>query len=77
MEEKVFNQEERLRIGARVTEIRLSIGMTQEELASLTGIKRSNIARVESGRYNITFDTLSMIATAFNMTIDFTDLPED
>ena len=37
-------------------------GMTQEHLASLIGTKKSNIWRLESGRYNPSLDFLVKVA---------------
>ena len=37
-------------------------GMTQEHLAELVGTKKSNISRLESGRYNPSLDFLVKVA---------------
>ncbi|MDR2130543.1 MAG: helix-turn-helix domain-containing protein [Odoribacteraceae bacterium] len=65
--------QERKRIGARIATIRRSLGITQEQLAESTGFKQANISRIERGQYNVTFDTLTIIAHAFNMKIDFVE----
>lgn len=41
---------------------RLENHMTQKELAEKTGIRQSNISRIESGAASPTIDTLSRIA---------------
>lgn len=41
---------------------RLECNMTQKELAEKTGIRQSNISRIESGTSSPTIDTLSRIA---------------
>lgn len=41
---------------------RLENHMTQKELAEKTGIRQSNISRIESGASSPTIDTLSRIA---------------
>lgn len=41
---------------------RLESNMTQKELAEKTGIRQSNISRIESGVSSPTIDTLSRIA---------------
>ena len=43
-------------------EVRKGKGMTQQELAELVGTKRSNISRLESGRYNPSLDFLIKVA---------------
>ena len=42
---------------------RMECNMTQEELAKKTGIRQSNISRIESGTSSPTVDTLARIAT--------------
>ena len=41
---------------------RLECNMTQKELAEKTGIRQSNISRIESGTSSPTIDTLARIA---------------
>lgn len=41
---------------------RLACNMTQKELAEKTGIRQSNISRIESGASSPTVDTLARIA---------------
>ena len=65
------NEQERIRIGLRIAELRKERDWTQEELAKRCNLGRSHIARIERGMYNIQLDTLSIIAGAFGMTIDF------
>lgn len=73
--------QERQRIGQRFAEVRNSfewvddkgikrVGITQNELAERTGIKQGNIARIEGGKYNVTFDTLTVLASAMGKKID-------
>lgn len=64
-------EEERTRIGRRITEIRTGLGWTQEQLAERTGLAQSNIARIEAGRYSSRLDTLALIAEAFGCKVDF------
>lgn len=65
--------EERKRIGERIAEIRAVKRMTQQEVADIAELKRSNISRIESGMYNVTLDTLAKIASALGKKIDFVD----
>lgn len=69
------NEQERIRIGLRIAEIRKAQGLTQTELANMTGLGQGHIARIESGKYNVQIDTLAVIAEAFGMTIDFIKKP--
>ncbi len=46
----------------QLKEVRKDQGMTQERLAELVGTKKSNISRLESGRYNPSLDFLVKVA---------------
>ena len=46
----------------QLKEVRKAEGMTQEHLAELVGTKKSNISRLESGRYNPSLDFLVKVA---------------
>lgn len=52
---------------------RLESHMTQKELAEKTGIRQSNISRIESGASSPTIDTLARIAAGLGkqLRIDF------
>lgn len=63
-------EEERQRIGQRIADLRKQKGMTQQDLADLTGNQRNHISRIESGKYSVGFDTLQSIAEAIGGTID-------
>ena len=67
----IKNEQERQRIGARITELRTQAGLTQVELAALTGLQQGHIARLEKGKYGVTIDVMSAIASAIGMTVDF------
>lgn len=78
----IKNESERMRMGERIATLRKSIdwtddrgihrhGMTQAELAEITGLQRAHITRLEQGRYGATIDVLSTIADALNCEIDF------
>ena len=63
-------EEERLRIGQRIVDLRKQKGMTQQDLADITGNQRNHISRIESGKYSVGFDTLQTIAEQFGMKVD-------
>lgn len=54
---------------SKITELRLEKNLSQTQLAKLTGMHRSNICRIESGRQNISIDTLIRIFDALGMDI--------
>lgn len=65
--------QERIRIGSRIRKLRENAGWTQDDLAEKTGLKRPNISRIESGRYNTGQDILSKISMALGKRLDITD----
>jgi DNA-binding XRE family transcriptional regulator len=56
-------------IGQRIREARAAIGMTQLELATATGIRRPNVARLERGRNTPTIETLQRVADALGVSV--------
>jgi DNA-binding XRE family transcriptional regulator len=68
---KTNKEEERQRIGQRIADLRKGQGLTQNDLASMTGMQRNHISRIEQGRYSVGFDTLQTIADQFGMKVDF------
>ena len=57
-----LNQEIRTEFAKQMREIRLSQNLTQQVLADRVGTKKSNISRLESGRYNPSLDFLVKVA---------------
>lgn len=62
-------QNERARLGTMVREAREAKGLSQTELARLSETPRSNISRIESGRYNVSIDTISRLGTVLGVKI--------
>lgn len=56
-------------VAKRIKEIRVSSGKTQEELSKATGIKRPNIARIESGKHEPSLETLKKLAEALDVSL--------
>ena len=56
-------------IGQKIKQHRRSAKLTQEELATKTGIQRANIARIEAGKHSPSLETLEKISQAFNMPV--------
>ena len=61
---------ERERIGRRIAELRELRGISQIELAEMTGIKQPNLSRIESGKYSTNIDLIAKIAEAMNCRIE-------
>jgi transcriptional regulator with XRE-family HTH domain len=56
-------------IGNRIKSIRISKGISQQQLAADCNFEKSNISRIEAGRTNITVYTLFVISKALNVSI--------
>lgn len=54
---------------SKIVQARLEKELSQTQLAKLTGMHRSNICRIESGRQNISIDTLIRIFDALGKNI--------
>ena len=67
------------RIARQVLLLRMKQGLTQEALAERVGTSHSQIARIESGQYHPTVETLRRIAAAFgaDLSITFVERPSD
>lgn len=51
----------RQEIASQLRQVRKEQGMTQERLAEKVGTRKSNISRLESGRYNPSLDFLEKL----------------
>lgn len=67
----INNEQERLRIGKRIANLRKLHGMTQQQLAEKSGISREHITRIEAGKYSVGLDILTSIAVALDTQFDF------
>lgn len=61
-------------IAELVKRARHAAGISQVQLAERAGLSRTNIERIESAKYNVTIDTLSLIARALDKQIAFAPL---
>jgi DNA-binding XRE family transcriptional regulator len=69
---KAFDKEiGRLQLAQDIKVLREKKGMTQKQVAEKTDMPQSVIARIESGRYNVSAVTLYKLADAFNKRIGF------
>lgn len=57
-------------IGARILEYRKAKDISQETLASLSGIDRSHIGFIEQGRRRPTVETIHKIAQALDIRLE-------
>ncbi len=57
-------------IGKMIRRYRKSMGVTQAELAEISGIEPSNISHIERGATKVSLPTLVKIANALNVSLD-------
>ena len=60
----------RQEIASQLRQVRKEQGMTQERLAEKVGTRKSNISRLESGRYNPRLDFLEKVAGGLGREIE-------
>lgn len=56
-----------MRLGTRIRELRNAQGWTQFEMAERTGIDRSYLAEVETGKIEICLRNLELVAQTFGI----------
>ncbi len=57
-------------IGKIIKQIREEKGLTQQQLAELINMHRSNYSKVESGERDLSIEAINKVAKYFGMTID-------
>lgn len=55
------------RFGNRVRELRLQAGLSQEQLASKSGLDRTYVSSCERGRRNVSLSTICTLAEALGV----------
>lgn len=53
-----------------IKELRLALGITQDELAQLAGVRRETIVFLEQGKYNPSLNLAHSVAKALQTNID-------
>jgi len=75
-DERIFLHQERIRIGARIRELRKEKNIEAKLLAQLANIDAANLSRIEQGRYAVGLDVLSKIALALGAKVELVDFVE-
>ncbi len=60
--------EARVRLGARIRDLRNAQHLSQHDFAQMIGINRSYLSEIEHGKRNVAFDNLVKIAEGFGIT---------
>lgn len=63
-------QQYRTYIGKRIAEERSKLGLSQRDLAGLSGYDPATIAKIELGRWSAGIDMLGRIAEAMGLKVD-------
>lgn len=66
---------DRERIGLQIAMLRKDKGLSQRDLAGLTGLNYTNIWKIEKGKYSVGLDILSKICNALGKRVDIVDIP--
>lgn len=57
------------KFGNRIKELRISRLMSQDDLAAIVGIDRTQISKIEKGRVNVTLETIEKLANALSVSV--------
>ena len=63
-------QQYRTYIGKRIAEERAKLGLSQRDLANLSGVNHATIAKIELGRWSAGIDMLGRITEAMGLKVD-------
>ena len=69
--EEVFEKARYLKIAIALRQLRKELNLSQSKLAKKMNVEREYVSRIESGKQNITLETLYRIAKASNKKFEF------
>ena len=69
--EKLERAERSFDLIGQLLVLRLEAGMTQTELANRSGMRQSEISKIENGRINPTMETLEALGVALGVQLGF------
>lgn len=58
-----------VQLGARIRELRVNKGWSQEEFAAVCNLHRSHMGEIERGNANVTLSTLNILAQTLQISI--------
>ena len=56
-------------VGERIAKLRKDRGFTQDQFAEVTGLNRTHLYRLETGRQSMTLKTLKIVADALGVRV--------
>ncbi len=72
-DERIFLNQERVKIGDKIRELRKAKNIEAKMLSQLANIDAANLSRIEQGRYSVGLDVLSKIAIALSARIELVE----
>jgi DNA-binding XRE family transcriptional regulator len=75
-DERILLHQERVRIGAKIRELRKEKNIEAKTLAQIANIDAANLSRIEQGRYSVGMDILSKVSLALGAKIELVDFIE-
>lgn len=60
---------DKVEVGSKIRDLRKRAGMTQQELATLIGVKQSDLSRMENGEYRVSLSSLVKILSVLDMSV--------
>ena len=75
-DERIMLHQERVKIGARIRELRKEKNIDAKLLSQLANIDAANLSRIEQGRYSVGLDVLSKIAFGLGAKVELVDFVE-
>lgn len=64
----------RERIGLSIKSVRQRKGLTQEQLAELSGMSRTTISKIEAGKFNASIDLLEKLIKPLGAELDIKEV---
>lgn len=64
-----ISTQHRKEFGASLRAARVNAGLTQSDLAEVTGVEQKYISRIENGAVNMTLDTMAVLAKALGLDV--------
>lgn len=69
--DKYENELSRELLGEMIKRTRIERKLTQEALGKSVGVKKAQISKIESGKINVTVDTITKVFEALKATVNF------
>ncbi|WP_163322980.1 helix-turn-helix domain-containing protein [Draconibacterium mangrovi] len=65
------DEELKTALAQQFKELRLKNKLTQSQLADRLGVEKGQVSKIENGKFNLTLATITRIAAALDVTVNF------